>query len=107
MYLSGCRRPGVDPIGQYPLVGPTELPRPGQHAAAIDPHRETERLAILQRQRLAGQLGCAVEGNRRGGGERFVEPRGEIPGGSGAPACKRNAPPDPASTGSAASGGME
>ncbi len=71
---------GVDPIGHNPLLGRAELSRPCQHAAAVDPYRETERFAILQGDRLTGEFRAAVEGHRRASGE--IDPD----------AARRNAP---------------
>ena len=59
----------MDPVREDSLVGAAELSRAGQHAAAIDPHRKTERAAVLERQLLGGQLGRAVERQRRLGRE--------------------------------------
>jgi hypothetical protein len=56
----------------YTLVGPAELAGPGQDAAAIDVDREAEGLAVLEGQRLRGQLGGAVQGDRGGRGEGFA-----------------------------------
>ncbi len=64
-------QPGIDPVGEDPLVGPAELTCPGQHAAAVDPDREIEGFAVFKGEHLGCELGAAVEGNRRGGAERF------------------------------------
>ena len=40
-------------------------PGAGQHAAAVDPHRKAEGLAVFERHASRGQLGAAVERNRR------------------------------------------
>ncbi len=56
----------VHPIGKNALVRRAELPGARQHAAAIDPHREIERVAIFERHRFRSQLGAAVKRNRSG-----------------------------------------
>ena len=55
----------VDPEGEDALIGAAELSGAGEHAAAIDPDRKSERGAVLERQLLARQLGRAVERDRR------------------------------------------
>jgi len=41
-------RPAVDPVTEDALVSFAELSRPGQDAAAVDPHGEVEGGAILE-----------------------------------------------------------
>ena len=63
--------PGVDPESEDALVGLAELAGAGHHAAAVDPDREIEGQAVFEGESLGGELGGAVEGNWRGGGEGF------------------------------------
>ena len=56
---------------RFPIRRP-ELPRAGQHAAAVYPHREAEGLTVFESDRFRGQLGAAVQRNRRRGGECFA-----------------------------------
>src|SRR5437762_207943 len=65
--------PRVGPVGEDALVGAAELAGAGQHATAVDEHRKAERLAVFQRHGLGGELGRAIERDRRQGGEGFVE----------------------------------
>src|SRR5438067_8282968 len=51
----------VDPEGEDALLGVPELPGAGEHAAAIDPDWELERLAVLEREDFRGELRGAVE----------------------------------------------
>src|SRR5580704_8803667 len=51
----------MDPIRKDALIGSSELPRPGQHATAIDPYRKAESVAIFERQSFGRELGVAVE----------------------------------------------
>ena len=44
--------PRMNPKGENTLVGLAKLTRPGKDAAAIDPNRESEGVAVFQRQRL-------------------------------------------------------
>ena len=62
-------QPGIEPVGENTLIGAAELASTGEHTTAIDPHREAEGLPILQCKRLAGELGRAVKGDGRSGGE--------------------------------------
>src|SRR5262249_8935104 len=67
--------PGVDPEREDPLVRPPELPGAGEDAAAIDPDREPERLAVLEREDLGRALRAAVERQRRLDAEGFAHAR--------------------------------
>ena len=58
-------RMSVDPVGEHTLIRRTELPRPRQYAAAVDPNWKIERGAIFERQRLRRKLGAAVQRNGR------------------------------------------
>jgi len=70
---------GVDPVREDALVGRAELAGAGQDSAAVDPNREAEGCAPLQRQGLGGQLGAAIEGDRRAGGEVAANASGGDP----------------------------
>ena len=61
-------------IREDPLLGRAELSRAGQHAAAIDPHGKAERRAVLERHDLGGELGGAVQRDRRRDGKASVRP---------------------------------
>src|SRR5580658_6857172 len=70
-------RVGVNPIGEDTLVRRSELPRPSQHAAAVDPNRKVEGGPILERQGFGSQLGAAIErdGSARGKVDAYAAAR--------------------------------
>ena len=90
MYVSGRRRSQLlDPVREDALIGAAELPGAGQHAAAIDPTGKSKSSPYSSASCFAGQLGGAVERDRRGGRERLVDARGVRP--AGRPGADRRA----------------
>src|SRR5207245_7317947 len=59
----------VDPKGENALGRRAELSCAGEHATTCDPYREIECSAVFEGHDFRGQLGGAVEGNRRSGGK--------------------------------------
>jgi len=57
-------RPAVDPEREDALILPGELAGAGQDSAAIDPHRQIERIPVLERQLLGCALRRAVQRQR-------------------------------------------
>src|SRR4051812_192519 len=64
-------QPAIDPIAEDTLIGPAKLTGACEHAAAVDEDGKVECFAVFERHRLGGELGRAVERNRRERGERF------------------------------------
>ena len=86
-------QPAVHPVGEDALVGPAELPCPGEHAAAVDPDREAVGLAVLEGELLARHLGRAVERDGRRGRERLRDrPPATRPAAGARPASGSKAP---------------
>ena len=99
-------RVGVNPIGEDTLVRRSELPRPGQHTAAVDPNRKVEGGPIFQRQGFGSQLGAAIERNGSARGKVHADAAARNACGKMADSSRQNASPSDRS-GSDASAWME
>jgi hypothetical protein len=51
----------VNPESEDSLVRLTELTSAGEDAAAVDPDREVESVAVFEREGLGGELGRTIE----------------------------------------------
>src|SRR5205823_13234766 len=65
---------GIDPVRENSLVGAAELPSPGQDAAAIDPDRELECLAVFQSHAFRCEFRASVKRNGWRAGKIFGDP---------------------------------
>src|ERR1043166_6544289 len=64
----------VDPEREDALVVRAELASAGQHAAAVDPHGDVERMRVFERNGLAGGFAGAIERHGWRGRKRFARP---------------------------------
>src|SRR5688572_1278567 len=74
VFERSATQPRVYPEAENSLFRVSELSGAGHDAAAINPHRKSERMTVLERKELGGELGAAVERDWRLGGERLADP---------------------------------
>ena len=53
---------GIDPKADDTLIGASELSRPRQYAATVNPNRQFKCLTILECKKFRGQFAGAIEG---------------------------------------------
>src|ERR1700754_4544511 len=68
--------PGVQPEGKDALFSGAKLAGSGEDAAAVDPDRKPECVAVFQSQGFRSKLGCSIQRNRSGGAELFIDAGG-------------------------------
>src|SRR5713226_608959 len=65
---------GIEPVRENSLIRSAKLPRARQHAAAVDPDWKPKCLTVFERNGLGGELGAAIERDRRAGKESGADP---------------------------------